>query len=97
MYHYVKLETCPFRGPLFVKKKASIEQILQSNLIKGSRPKDFNKNTDTSSLDPPKAKISCHWPKIKAVWFEDPQDQINSMENRNYATHLIDAHEEHIK
>ena len=32
---------------------------------------------------------------MKQFRFEDPYDHINPMENRNYETHLIDAHYDH--
>ena len=43
--HDGKLETCSFRYPLFVKKKAAREQLLHKNHKHGSVPKYFKKNT----------------------------------------------------
>ena len=63
MQHDGKLETCPLRVPLFINKQASIEQLPQNNHRNGSRPKDLNKNSDTSNRDHPQAKIACHSPK----------------------------------
>ena len=48
-----KLETFPFRGPLFIKTNPARENLLQNNHKNVSRPKDFNKNTDISNTDPP--------------------------------------------
>ena len=53
MHNYGGLETLPFKGPFFIKKKSTIEQILQNNHKHGSRPKYFNKNIDTSVSGPP--------------------------------------------
>ena len=96
MQHDGKLENCLFRGPFFIKKKASREQILQNN-ENVSRPKYINKNTDISRSYPPTAIIACHQPKINSVRFEDPHNQINPIENTNNDTQIIDSHEEHIK
>ena len=77
MRHYGKLENCPFRVPLFIKKNAAREQLLQNNHTNVSRPKYFNKNTDTSSSDPLKARIARHQLKINSVRFKDTYDHIN--------------------
>ena len=42
---------------------------------------------------PPKATIDFHKPKLKSFRFEAPYDHINPIDNTNYYTHLIDAHE----
>ena len=47
MKHDSKLEMLPVSGNLFANKKAKREQILQINHKHGSRPRYFNKNTDT--------------------------------------------------
>ena len=39
MKHDGKLKTCPFRGPLFIKKKYTRENLLQINHKNGSSPK----------------------------------------------------------
>ena len=95
MKHYGKLDTCPFRGPVFINKKAPGEEILQKNHKNGSPPKGFNKSTDTSNTDSHKAKIARHWPKVNSVHFEDPYYRINPMYNTHDDTHIIDTHEEH--
>ena len=46
MHYGGKLEIRPFRGPLFIKKKASREQILKKNHRHGSIHKELNKNID---------------------------------------------------
>ena len=90
MQHDGKLEYCPFRGPLFIKKQEEIEKLLQNNHKSVSIPKYFNKKTGTSSSAPPKDKITRNQPKINSVRFEYPHDQINPMENTNDDTQLID-------
>ena len=72
MQHDRKLETRPFTVPFLIKKKSAILKPPQNNHKHGSRTKDFNKNTDTSSTSPPKAKIACHRPKVNSVRFKDP-------------------------
>ena len=39
MQHDDKLETCPLRGPLFIKKKSTGKKLPQINHKHGSRPK----------------------------------------------------------
>ena len=60
MQNYGKLETCPFIGPFFIKRKSDIEHLLHNNNKNVSRPKEFNKNNDTSNTAPPQATISLH-------------------------------------
>ena len=81
MKNDIKIETCTFRGPFFINKKTAREKLLQNNHKNGSRPKEFNKNTDKSNTDPPQDKISCHQPKVNSVRFEDPYEHINPTEN----------------
>ena len=94
--HDGKLETCPFRVPFFISKKTAREQIPQNNHKYGSRPKDINNNIDASISGSPKDTIDWHGPKVNSVYFEDPYDHINPMDNTNVDTHLADAHEERI-
>ena len=42
MQHDGKLENCPFKVPLFIKKTSAREQLPQNNHKNGSQPKDFN-------------------------------------------------------
>ena len=93
MQHDGKLEHFPFGVPLFVNKNPARENLLHNNHRNLSIPKDFNKNTDTSSSFPPKDTISCHKPKVNSVRFEDPYYQINHVVNTNDYNDLIDAHE----
>ena len=82
MQHDRKIDRCPFRGPLYVKKKAPREQLLQNNHKHGSRPKDLNKNTDTSkNTYPPQAKIDIPRPKENSVHFEYSYDSINPIQH----------------
>ena len=90
--HDAKLETCPFRGPFFIKKRAAIEEILQNNDKYGSIPKYFNKNIDTKISYPKNFTIACHILKVKSVCFEYPYNHINTMDNKNHETCLDDAH-----
>ena len=71
MQHDRKLEAFTFRGPFFIHKSSSREQILQNNHKHGSRPKYFNKNVYTSRSDPPKATCVRHKPKVKSFHFFD--------------------------
>ena len=84
-----KIEICLLRGPLFINKRAARENIIHNNNINGSRPKYFNKNTDTYSTDPTQSKIARHRPKTNSAFFEDPYDQINTMYNTHDDTQLI--------
>ena len=77
-----------------MKKKSSIEQLLQNNQKIGSQSKDFNKNTNTSNTSPIQATIAHHRPKVNSVRFEDPYNHINPMENIHEDTHLIDTQEQ---
>ena len=97
MKHDGKLEKFPSKGPLFIKKKEPIEHRFHNNHKNLSRPKDFNKNTDTPSSDPNMAIISYHQPRVNWFRFEEPYGQINNIYNTNDETQIIDAHEEHIK
>ena len=92
MQHDWKLETFTFRGPLFITKKSAREQLLQKNHKNGSRPKEFNKNTDTSNTAPPQATIGRHLSKVNSIRFKDPYDHINPMENTHEDTHPLDTH-----
>ena len=88
------MEHFPFRGPFYLKKKSLREKILHKNHKHGSRPKDFNKNTDTSYNtypSPTQATISLPFPKVISVRFEYPYDHINPMENTHEDTNLIDT------
>ena len=92
MQHSGKLENFPFRIPLNIKKKEPIEQLLQNNHKHGSIPKYFNKKTDTyNNTGCPEATIACPVPKVNSVYFEDPYDHINPMDNPHEDTHLIDT------
>ena len=96
MQHDGKLETCPFRGPIFIKKKSEIEKLFQNNNNNGLMPKYFNKNIDTSTLGSSKLTFVWHKDKVNSFHFFDPYDHINTMYNNNEDTHLLNAHEEHI-
>ena len=93
MQHDGKLEHFPFGVPLFVNKNPARENLLHNTHRNFSIPKDFKKNTDTSSSDPPKAEISHHQPKVNSVRSEDPYYHINHVGNTNDETHIIDANE----
>ena len=71
----------PFTGPLLINKNSAIEQLLQNNHKNRSRPKDFNKNIDTTKTSPPQATIDFNKPKVKSVQFEHPYNHINSIDN----------------
>ena len=93
--HDGKLDNCPFRGPLYIKKKAPREQLLHKNHKHVSQPKDFNKSTDTSNnKGPNQATIACPRPKVNSVCFEYLYDHINRMDNTHEDTHLIDTQEQ---
>ena len=96
MQHYGKLDHCSFIGPMSTKKISAREKLLENNHKNVSRPKDFNKNTDKSNTDPPRATIARHRPKVNSVCFEDPYNHINPMENTHEDTHLIDTQEQDI-
>ena len=84
MQHDGTLENFPFRGSLYIHAKAPREQLLQNNHKHGSRPKDFNKNKDTSKNKvPPQATIYLPLPKVKLVQFDDPYNHIRYMENNH--------------
>ena len=93
MQHDGKLDTFTFIGPLFIKKNAAREYLLNKNLKNVSQPKHFNKNTDTSNSAPLKAKIDHRRPKVNSVCFEYPYNHINHMYNSHDYAHLIDTHE----
>ena len=57
MQHNGKLETCPFRGPLFIKNKSSRQQLLRNNHKMDHSTKTSTENTDTSNTAPPQATI----------------------------------------
>ena len=95
--HYVKLEYCTFRGTFFIKKNSSIEQLPQKNHKNGSRPKYFNKNTDTYNTASSQAAITRHWTKLNLVRFEDPYYHIKPMDDTHEYTHLIDTQEKNIE
>ena len=60
-----------------------------------SRPKEFNKNKDSSkNTVPPQATIDCPCPKVNSVHFDDPYDHINHTENTHKDTKLIDTQEQ---
>ena len=84
-------------GPLLIKKKATIEQLLYNKHKHGSRPKDFNNNFDTSRSRPSKDRCAGHKPKVNSVQFFDPYDHINTTNNRNYTNHLLNEHVEHTR
>ena len=79
-----------------LRQKEARENLYKNNHKKGSITKDFKKS-DTSIPAPPEATIDLLEPEINSVWFEYPYNQINYIDNTNYDTHLIDAHEEHIR
>ena len=89
-----KLETCPFRGPLFINKRLSREQLLKNNHKNGSQPKYFNKNSDTSNTSTTHEKIAHHRPKVNSFRSEDPYDHIHPIENIHDDTHIIDTKEQ---
>ena len=92
------LENCPLRGSFYIHTKAPIKQLLQNNRKYGSRPKDFNKNKDTSkNIDPYQAKISRTRPKVNSFRFDDPYEHIHHMKNTYEDTHLIDAQEQEME
>ena len=74
------------------KENPAREQLLQKNYKNVSQPKDFNNNNDTSNIDPPKATIARHLPKVNSVRFEDQYYHIETMYDNQYETHLIDTH-----
>ena len=97
MQHDEKLETCPFIRQLFINKNSARENLLQNNHKKGPRPKDFNRNNDTSNTAPTQSTIDDHWPKANSVRFEDLYDHINPMDNTHEDTHLMDTKEQIIE
>ena len=91
------METYPFRGPLVIKKKTSIEQIIHKNNKHVSIPKDFNKFFDTSISGPTKATLVRHKPKLNPFRFVDPYEHINPTDSTNNETDLVYEHEEHTR
>ena len=76
---------------------AEREQLLNNNHKHGSIHQYFNNNIDTSRLGLTKDTIDHHEYKVKLVFFEDPYDHINTMDNTDGEIHLIYAHEERIR
>ena len=66
-----------------------IEYLLQNSHKNGSRPKDFNKYTDTATRQD---KISHHLSKVNSVYLEDPYDHINPMDNTHNDTYFLDTY-----
>ena len=64
MQDYGKLETWIFRGPLFISKNYTREQLLKINHKYGFRPKYFNKDIDTLISGPPKTIFQHQQPKL---------------------------------
>ena len=73
MKHDGSLDSCLFRGPLYIHKKAPIEQLFKNNHNNESRPKDFNNNKETSNnTGTTQAKIDRPHSKVSSVRCEDP-------------------------
>ena len=84
-----KNRTLSLQRTIVHKENPAREQLLQKNYKNVSQPKDFNNNTDTSNIDPPKATIARHLPKVNSVRFEDPYEHIDPTENTHEYTHII--------
>ena len=97
MQNDVKLENFLFRGIFSIKKKSAIEKLLKNNHKNRTRPKYFNKNTDTSKKATPRAEISWHQPKLNSVRFEDPYYHTVHMYNTHEYTNLIFLLEKNIE
>ena len=80
---------------MFIKKIRQLKNIFYNNIKHGSILKYFNKNIDTSISGPPKITLVRHKPKVNLVYFVSPYDYINTMDNANNETHIVDVHEEH--
>ena len=94
MKHDGKIETCPFRGPLFTNKNSGREHIPQNNHKNRLLLKHLNKNKDTSNTSTNLDKISSHRLKVNSICFEDPYDHINHVDNTHEYDHLIDTQEQ---
>ena len=81
----------------YLSRKEARENKIQNNHKNGSRPKEFNKNIDTSISAPPRDKFLRNKPKVNSVWFVEPYDHINTVDINNESTYLVNAHEEHIR
>ena len=92
-HHDGILETCHFKGPFLNKKKSTREKKLIINHKHGSIPKYFNKNIYTSKSGLPKVAFIIHKPIVNSVLFVDPYYHINTMDNKNEATHLVNSNE----
>ena len=94
MQHNRKLDHRPFIGPFYIKKKSPREQLLQNNHEDGSRPKEFNKNTDTSNnTGSPQDTIFRSCPRMNSDRFGDPYEHIKPTYNTHEDTHHISTQE----
>ena len=91
-----KLEICPFRGPLFTNKNATMEQLLKINNKHGYISKCFLNGANTSVSDQPKATLQYHQPKLNAVHFNYIYDSINTRDNTNAFNPLVNTTDKHI-
>ena len=92
MQHYGTLADFPFRVPLYISAKSPREQILHKNPKYLSRPKDFNKDKDSSqNTGLIQAIIACTCPKVKSVQFFYSYGHIHHMQNTHEDNHLIDT------
>ena len=96
MQHDGKIETCHFCGPLFINKNATREQLPQIKYKKISISKYFKKGNATAGSGPPKYTFQRHQPKMHSVWFNYPYNYINTRDNNNDPTNLVNADNEHL-
>ena len=96
MQHGGKLEIFPFCGTLFIKKKATRENLPQINNKYGSIPKEFHRDKDTPGYGTPKSTFQCHNMKVNSVRFNDTYNYINTQENTDASTIFVNATDEHL-
>ena len=70
--------------------------VIQINHKHGSIPKDSHKDTNTSGSVPPKYNFQHHQPKLYSVRFNDPYNSINTKDNTNESTPLVNSTNENL-
>ena len=62
----------------------------------GTRQKYSNKDTDTSGSGTPKTTFQHHQPKVNQVQLNEPYEYINTRDNTNEYTPLVNETDEHL-
>ena len=86
----------PFPRSLIHQENTSREQLLKINHEHGSRPKEFTKDSDISGSGTPKSTFKHHQPKVNPVHFNFPYEFINTRDNTNGPTPLVNETDENI-